>query len=174
MKEGRIALKKTKNKKSRDEATPPGCVSVGGPLQSKQTRNNTELLLTILRLLLQYLSPLSSNSVLLPLLLPPPPPPVTSVSVGQGQRVLTPHTSGIKANKRGAPRRRRELGPRPRKKPAMSARESGGGFVSTAPLTSTATFFPLSNQTASTQMQLQGIHLFRMTDPVLSAQFGGI
>lgn len=119
--------------------------------------------------------PLSSHSVLLPLLLPPPPPPpVTSVSVGQGQRVLTPHTSGIKANKRRAPRRRRELGPRPRKKTAMSARESGGGFVSTAPLTSTATFFPLSNQTASTQMQLQGIHLFRMTDPVLSALFGGI
>lgn len=46
--------------------------------------------------------------------------------------------------------------------------------MSTAPLTSTATFFPLSNQTASSQMQLQGIHLVRMTDPVLSAQFGGI
>lgn len=34
--------------------------------------------------------------------------------------------------------------------------------------------FSLSNQTASTQMQLQGIHLVRMADPVLSAQFGGI
>lgn len=81
-----------------------------------------------------------------------------------------------KGEPRGAPRRRRrELGPRRReirtKTVAVSARESGGGFVSTASLTSTTTcfFFSLAKQTAFTKMQLFGIHLVQMTDPVLSA-----